>query len=115
MEDNSEHDEAVSPALHAMPTSSHPGEPIDYTFDPGTPKSNRQSVDTPVNRDEIDETPHSHALPVHFVLGNFFIATFSISLIIFLIFFTVTWFAVLQDARSMNDRVLSNVSGVSLW
>ena len=51
--------------------------------------------------------------PVHFVLGNFFFAMFSISLIIFS-FFAVTWLAVLQDVRSMNDRMFSNVTGVRL-
>ena len=50
--------------------------------------------------------------PVQFVLGNFFLAMFLISLIILLLFSTVTWFTVLQDAGSMSD--LSNATGVSL-
>jgi len=50
--------------------------------------------------------------PVQFVLGNFFLAMFLISLIILLLFSTVTWLTVLQDVRSMSG--LSDATGVSL-
>ena len=85
---------------------------------PGNPKSDSRSADTYVDRDEIEVVPlpssPSTRPPAHYVLGNFFLATSLISLIIFTIFLTVTWLTVLQDARSMNDRVLSNVTGVSI-
>ena len=52
--------------------------------------------------------------PLRFVLGNFFLAVFLISLVISTTFFAVAWFTVFRDARSMNHQVVSNVTGVSL-
>jgi len=110
-------DEVASLAPHTIPTS-RSGKTLGRAPDPGTPKSDSPSARTSVHRDEIDVMPHPPALstrsPVHFVLGNFLFATFLISLIIFIIFFAVTWFTVLQDARLMNDWVHSNVAGVSM-
>jgi len=107
-------DEAVSPIGHA--TS------IVYSRNHGhlapglgTPKSDCQSVGTSAN-DAIDIAPRPSALniqsSIRFVLGNFFIAMLLISLIIFVIFFAVTWF-ILRDVRSLNLQVFSNSTGVS--
>ena len=103
--DVNKQDEAVSLALHAIQTS-HSWKSLSHTSDR-------------VGGDEIDVILHhpptlSTRSPVHFVLGNFFFATASISLIIIIIFLGVTWFTVLHDTRSVNDWVLSNVTGVSM-
>lgn len=118
MGDNNKQDEVRSLALHIIPAG-NAGKTLGHTPDHGTPKSDSRSASTSVDGGEIDVIPH-HPLalptrsPVHFVLGNFLFATFLITLIIFIAFFTLTWFTVLQSARSMNDWVLSNAVGVSL-
>ena len=85
--------------------------------DPTLTKSGRLPVDTPADEDEDHVISPSHALsirsPIDFVLGNFFLATFLISLIILIVSFIVTWFTVLRDVRSVDDRALSGATGVS--
>ena len=114
--DNNEHEHGAVPSTLHTTSPSHPGEPNDLTPGPGTPKSDRQSAGTSADKDEVI-IPHPPILStrslVHLALNNFF-AMSLISLKIFIIFFTVTLFTVFQDARSMNDRVLSNATGVSL-
>ena len=111
---NNGHDKTTSPPSLATPTS-HPGKPIN----PGVPDSDR-SAGTSANEDEINvisgpSTPPTRS-PAHFVLGNFSLAMALIFLIIFTIFFVVTWFTAVQDARSiMNDRAFINATGVSLF
>ena len=91
--DNSTHDESSPPVTTS---TSLPGELSSGTF----------------TNEDVSMIPRPS--PVHFVLGNFFLAMLLISLIIFTIFVTVTWFTVLQDTGSMEDWVLSNVTGVSI-
>ena len=92
------------------------GKPSDRAL--GTPiRSGNRSVDTVADQD-INRIPRPSAIstqsPVHFVLGNFFLAVLLITLIIFTFFFAVTWFTVFQDARSITNRILSNgATGVS--
>ena len=82
------------------------------------PEPGRLSVGASAEDDETRPMSPSHTLsirsPVDFVLGNFFLATFLISLIILIASFIVTWFTVLQDARFVNDRALLNATGVRL-
>ena len=115
--DNNEHEHGAAPSTLPTTSVNHSGKSSDPTPGPGTPKSDRCSPGASAHQDEIT-IPHPPILsarsPVHFVLDNFFFATSLISLTIFIIFFIATWFTVLQDARSMNDRVLSNATGVSL-
>jgi len=80
----------------------------------GTFKSSGGSAGARVNEDEINAMPGPTPSLVHFVLGNFILAMFLISLIIFIVFFAVTWLTVLRDARLMKDQVLSNATGVSI-
>ena len=63
---------------------------------------------------EIDAIPLTPFL-VNFVFGNFFLATFLISLATLIVFLIVVWLTVLRDARLMKDQVLSNATrpGVS--
>ena len=103
--------EALSPTLQTG-RSRRPGDPISLST-AGTPRSSRRSADACVDEDEINAMLPTPFL-VHFVLGNFAFAMFFISLIVFIVFFAVTWLTVLRDARSMVDQVLSNVTGVSL-
>jgi hypothetical protein len=102
------------PLALATPPVADSVEPIKPTL---LNKSDELSVDASTEGDE-DHTSSPCTLsiwpPVDFVLGNFFLATFLISLVILIVSFIVTWFTVLRDARSMNDRVLSNATGVSL-
>ena len=117
MGDDSKHDEAASP-LHATSTG-HSESLEDPIPSNGTPKSDSQSVNTFADSDEPNMIPypsiHSTQSPVNFALGNFFFAMSWISLIVFTAFSAVTWFTVLQDARSMTDWVLPNATGVSLY
>ena len=116
MDDDSKHGEAASP-LHTTSTGhcDNPGDPIPGD---GTPKSDSQSANTFADNDELSMIPypsvHSTRSPINFALDNFFFAMSLISLIVFTTFSAVTWFTVLQDARSMNDRVFPNATGVSL-
>ena len=75
-------------------------------------------VNASTEEDEARMISPSRALAirsaVEFLFGNFFLATFFISLIIFIVSFIVTWFTVLRDARSMNSRALSDAAGVSV-
>lgn len=66
-----------------------------------------------VDEDEINPTPPTPFL-VHFVLGSFVLAMFLISLIVSIVFIAVVWLTVLWDARSIQDQVPSNATGVSL-
>jgi len=100
------HEGVVSPAL---PTS-HSSDPT--LFGPGIPNFGRGSAEGCADKDEINASPPTPPL-IHFVLGNFFFATFLISLIISIIFFAVTWFTIFHDARLMRDQALSNANGVS--
>jgi len=108
---NNKHGEPIPPTITL---TSHSGNPSDPTFSHETTTTGRRPTGAFTNGDEIDTAPHPSILsaqsPVHFLLGNFF-AMPLISLIIFIIFITVTWFTVLQDARSVNDRILSNATG----
>ena len=116
MENSNQDDQAVSPAFHTT-SAGHSVKPVGHTHRPGTPESDRRPADTPADEDEITQPRHSSLSAqslVHSVLGNFFFARSLISLIIFIAFFTVTWFTVLQDARSMNDGIFFNTTGVSL-
>jgi len=102
---------ALSPTLQTG-RSRGSGDPI--SLSPAGPlKSGRRSADACVDEDEINAMPPIPFL-VRFVLGNFAFAMFFISLIVFIVFFAVTWLTVLRDARSMIDQVLSNATGVSL-
>ena len=116
MDDNNEQAEAVSPAIRPTPVS-HSGKPNDPALGPAsTHKSDGRFADE--SDREIDVIPRSSTLPtqspLYFLLGNFFFAMSLISLILSAIFFAVAWFTVVRDARSMNDRMLSNATGVSL-
>jgi hypothetical protein len=55
-----------------------------------------------------------NAMPPTTSLIHFFFAIFSISLTLFIFFFTVAWFTVLRETRLMKDQVLSDANGVSL-
>lgn len=108
-------DEAAS-CVPTTPTS-HLEDP---TLGPGTPKPDTWSAGaSPDELRDIDVLPRPSTTPtrspVHFVLGNFFFAMFSISLIIFFFFFAITWLTALQDVPSINDQMFSNMSGVSLY
>ena len=107
-----------------MNSGSKPEMPPTVTEDPNStsaiqfPKPGLLSVDSSAEGEEAHMVPPSHVLsirsPVDIILGNFFLATFLISLIICIVSFIVTWFTVLRDARSINDQTLSNVTGVRL-
>ena len=116
MDNNDKLDGAVSPAFHTTPTSPS-WKPSHHAPNSGAPNSG-SSLDTSANEDDIDvifpPSTLSTQSPAHFVLSNFFFAMSLISLILFIIFSTVTWFTVLRDARSMSDQLLSNATGVSL-
>jgi len=102
--------EALSPTLQTG-RSKRPGDPI--SLRPARTLKSGRSADACVDEDEINAMPPTPSL-VHFVLGNFAIAMSLISLIIFTVFFVVTWLNVLRDARSMIDQVRFNVTGVRL-
>jgi len=102
--------EALSPALQTG-RSRRPGDPIPL-IPAGTLKSGGGPADACVD-DDISSTPPTPSL-VNFALENFVIAMSLISLIVSVIFFAVTLFTVLRDARSMKDQVPSNTTGVSL-
>ena len=72
------------------------------------------SVNNYADEDVINATPLTSSL-IHFVLGNFFLALFSISLVLSIAFFAVAWFTVLRDTLLMKDQVLHDVNGVSLY
>ena len=112
---NSKLDAALPPTLHTT-SLGYPEKHHDSTLGLGTPKSDGQSAyDSGGAEDTIDTTSSTlyTRSSIYLVLGNFFIAMFLISVIIFLIFLTVNWF-ILQDTRSLNHRVFSNSTGVSL-
>lgn len=94
--DGSKNDETMSPAPHTIL--------IGHSENP--------------RNSSIDMTPRPSAFyarsHIRFVLGNFFVAMFLISLVILIIFFAVAWF-ILRDTRSMNLQVFSNSTGVSLY
>ena len=103
--------EVVHPALTTTPTPDS-WKPCDHTL---LNKFGGLPVGTPADEDEAPSRALSSIRsPVDLVLGNFFLATLLISLIIFIVSFIVTWFTVLRDARSMNGLALSNATGVSL-
>jgi len=110
--DEHQSDEAVPDTV----LTDHSWKPNNPTPSFRTPMSNNHPADASVDEGEVNTAPHPSAFstrsPVQFVLGNFFLAIFLISLIVLLLFSTVTWFTVLQDARSMSD--LSDATGVSL-
>ena len=114
MGNNGKRNETVFPALRTV-SAGRPAKLGDPTPGLETPESDRQPA---ADEGEINTIPRPSILPtqspVHIVLGNFFFAMSSISLIIFIIFFVVTWFTVVQDARSTSKWVLSNVTGVSM-
>ena len=116
--DNNKLGAVTPPTLHITSLRRSRKRCVDSTPGLGTPKSDDQPVDTFAGaEDATDATLRPPTLytrcSIHFVLGNFFVAIPLISLIIFVIFFAVTWF-VLWDARSLNLRVFSNSTGVSL-
>lgn len=117
MNNNNEDDEPVSAAFHTV-SASHLGKFGDTTPGPRTPKSDGRSSDISMDGDETKTTPHLSIpfarFPAHFLLSNFFFATFLISFFIFIIFSAVTWLTVLRDVQSMNNREFSNATGVSL-
>ena len=80
----------------------------------GTSKSGRGYAGARVDEDKINAMPDTTPSLIHFVLGNFVLAMFLISLIILIVSFALTWFTVLRDARLMRDQVLSNATGVSI-
>ena len=55
-----------------------------------------------------------NAMPPTPSLIHFLFEMFSISLTLFIFFFTVAWVTVLRETRLMEDRVLSDANGVSL-
>ena len=55
-----------------------------------------------------------NAIPPTPSLIHFFFAIFSISLTLFIFFFTVAWFTVFRETQLMKDQVLSDAIGVSL-
>ena len=95
------------------PEDSNPTPTAHVDIRAGTLKSSRGSADACAGEDEISAVPPNHSF-AHFVLGNFALAMFLISLIIFIVFFAVTWFTVIRDARLMKNQLLSNTTGVSL-
>jgi len=95
----------ISPTL----LTTHPNKPSGSTLSTGM-----GFADSCVDEDKINAMPPTPSL-IRFVLGNFFFATFSIFLTLFIVFTAVTWLTVLRDARSMRDQVLSNANGVSLY
>ena len=105
------------PTLPATTPTGYSGKPSDPALCPGTPKSKSQPLDVSSDEEEIGMIPHPSASSTqrfaHFVLHNFFIATPLIFLIIFVPFFAVAWFTVLQDAQSMSVQTPSNPTGVS--
>jgi len=104
------HDEAISPAL-MISHSRRPGGATLLSL-AETLMSGRGSAGAHSNEDEVDSLPHTPFL-VHFVLGNFFLAMFLVSLTIFTLLLNMTWFTVLRDARLMRDQAFSNTARVS--
>ena len=70
-------------------------------------------VDNYADEDMVNTTPPTQSL-IHFVLGNFFFAMFSISLTLSIIFFAATWFTVLRNGRLMKDQAHPDPNAVSL-
>jgi len=104
-------DKVTSPAL----LTTHPNKPSGSTLSsPRILNSGMGFADSCADEDKINAMLPTPSL-TRFVLGNFFFATFSIFLTLFIVFFAVTWFTVLRDARLMRDQVLSDVNGVSLY
>jgi len=101
-----------TPAAHDRTDVLSPALPTDHSMKPGhsIPLS---PADACADEDEVNAMLPTTSF-IHSVLGNFAFAVFLISLAIFIVFFTATWLTVLQDARSMRDQVLSNMTGVSL-
>ena len=105
------HDEVIPPTLPTI----HRNEPNGPTLsgsrirNPGMASANNYA-----DEDVINATPLTSSL-IHFVLGNFFLAMFSISLVLSIAFFAVAWFTVLRDTRLMKDQVFHDVNGVSLY
>ena len=111
---NNEHGDAMSPTFRTTSIGDS-GEYHNPSLGHGIPNSGGYSVDNSANaEDGNDMTPHPSTVytqsPIHFVLTNFFIAMFLISLVIFVIFFAVTWL-ILRDARMVDLRMFSNSTG----
>ena len=71
------------------------------------------SVDNYTDDDVVNTTPRTQSL-IHFVLGNFFFAMFSISLTLSIIFFAATWFTVLRDRWFIKGQANPDPNAVSL-
>jgi len=104
------HGEVVSPAFPAADLN----EPSDPTLSrSGIFGLGMRPADSCADEGIANATPPTPSL-IHLALNNFFFAMFSISLILFIVFFTLAWFTVLWETRLMKDQVLSNTNGVSL-
>ena len=105
------HGEAKSPMLPTVYLS----EPSDPTLSSsGFLEPSMGPADGRADEGVINVMPPTPFL-IRFVLNNLFFAIFSISLTLFNFFFVVAWFTVLREIRLMEDQVLSDVSGVSLY
>lgn len=98
----------------ALPTdhSMAPGDPISPS-PAGTLESSRRSADACVDENETNMMPSTPST-IYSRLGNFVFAILLISFILFSIFVVVICSTALRDARSIEDQVLSNATGVSL-
>jgi len=79
----------------------------------GIPNPDMESLDSHTSDDVIKTTPSTPPL-IHFVLENFFLAMFSISLTLFIIFFVMAWLTAPHHTRLMKEQVLPDVNAVSL-
>ena len=111
-----------TPAAHVRVELSSLAVPIGCRRKPGdlisptrtrTLKPSGRSANACTDEDEIDAMSPTPSL-IHSILGNFASAMFSISLIISIVFFAVTWLTILRSARSIKDQILPNATGVSL-
>jgi hypothetical protein len=99
------HGEVMSPTL---PTA-HLHKPSDPTLpSSGIPKPSMGPADCSAD-EGLANAKHPTTSLIHF-----FFAIFSISLALFIFFFTVAWFTVLRESRLVKDQVLSDANGVIL-
>ena len=100
------------PVPSTATSTGRPREPTGLTLRPGVPKSDSRAADASTDEDETDEIPPPSPFSVQLALRNIFIAVPLISLILFMIFFPVALFIASQDVQSINDRILTNGTGV---
>ena len=104
---------AIHVDTHGEVTS--PTRPTAYLNKPSDPTLSSPPIFKSGPVDGCADEGAMSAIPPAPSLIRFVFAIFSISLTLFIFFFTVAWVTVLRETRLMKDQVLSDANGVSLY